>query len=179
MELSHPDSSAALTNGDTVPLSGPSSIGQVPGTANSQFLLKRNPLQSTFRYVLWTWVLLLISVGWVIFAVYYAYNCTSATPVSLLLFSNSKHTILLLSILSHGTVILLGALTSNVFEATRWTLASSTCGVASETFIGLGRGTTYIGLLSLFPSGSLSIRKDTYWYWGFQRWTQFTLLKVF
>jgi len=172
MELFRQDRSADLTTGDTVPLSDPSSTGQVRRTARSQFGLKGNPLLSTFRQLLWTWILSLISIGWVTFAVYYAYNCTSATPVSLLLFSNSKHTILLLSILSHGTVILLEALTSNVFEATRWALASSTRGVASETFIGLGRGTTYLGLLSLFPAGSFSMRRDGYWYWGFQRCTQ-------
>ena len=103
-------------------------------------------LDSTLRQFLWTWILTLIATGWVTFTICFAYNCTLQSPFSTaLLFSRPENTLLVLNVLSHGTIILLKDLTSCAFEAVRWAFASSKEGVSASNFIGLSRATNALG----------------------------------
>ena len=138
------------------------SISDPPGTR----------LDSTFRQFLWTWIVSLIAVAWVGFTICFAYNCTLVNPfLPSLLFSNPKYTLLMLNILSHGTIILLKDLTSSAFEAVRWAFASSKKGVSASSFIGLSRATSALGILDLVfgRSGSYGLGKDGHRLWGLQR----------
>lgn len=83
-------------------------------------------LQSTPRQLLWTWVTALVSALWMAFTVIFAFNCSLRRPFSQrLLPPRSEDSLLILNVLSHGTVLLLGQLTSQAFETVRWALASS------------------------------------------------------
>jgi len=130
-------------------------------------------LDSTFRQFSWTWILSLIATAWVIFTICFAYNCTLLSPFSTsLLFSKPENTLLMLNILSHGTIILLKDLMSSAFEAVRWAFASSKKGVSASNFIGLSRATNALGVLGLVFSKSGSpcgLGRDGYRLWGCQR----------
>lgn len=134
--------------------------------------LPRTRLDSPFRQFWGTWLVSLIATAWVIFTICFAYNCTLVNPFSIrLLFSKPENTILMLNILSHGTIILLKDLTSSGFEAVRWAFASSEKGVSASNFIGLSRATNALGVLGLVlgTSGSYGLGKDGYRLWGLQR----------
>ena len=70
---------------------------------------------------LWTWALTLFSLLWRTFTIICAYNCSLPNPFSTVVLSpSSEDTLLVLKILSHGTLLLLGALTSQAFKTVRW-----------------------------------------------------------
>jgi hypothetical protein len=134
-------------------------------------------LRSPFRQFFWTWALTIVSIIWVVFTVYFAYNCTMDKPLSTtLVFSRPDNTILALNILSHGTILLLRELTSSVFEAVRWAFASSKDGISAFSFLGLSRATSPLGVLNLMGGSARSkpfkFAKDGHRIWGFQRYLQ-------
>ena len=129
-------------------------------------------LRSPIRQLFWSWILSVVASVWVIFTVYFAYNCTLDRPLSTrLMFSRPDNTILALNVLSHGTIFLLGHLTSSVFEAVRWALASSKNGISVFSFIGLSRATSPLGVMTLMVgnAGSKLFARDGHRLWGFQR----------
>jgi len=132
-------------------------------------------LQSTLRQYAWTWLLSLFSLVWIVFTICFAYNCTLANPFAAsLLFSRPENTLLMLNILSHGTLILLKDLTSSVFEPVRWAFASSSIGVSAFNFIALSRATNTTGVLALLftRSGSNGFGYNGYRLWGTQRYRE-------
>ena len=133
-------------------------------------------LQSTFRQFFWTWLLALFAAFWIMFTIYFAYNCTLEKPLSTaLIFSSPDNTLLVLNILSHGTIFCLKELTSAVFEAVRWAFASSNKGIPAYSFLSLSRATNLFGILILFAGkekNSLA-SKEGHRIWGFQRYHAF------
>lgn len=150
----------------------PQQVPESSAERSTQSIPPGTRLQSTFRQFLWTWILSLIAAAWVIFTICFAYNCTLLNPFSTsLLFSKPENTLLMLNILSHGTIILLKDLASSAFEAVRWAFASSKKGVSASNFIGMSRATNALGVLGLVFSryGSYGLGKDGYRLWGLQR----------
>src|SRR2546423_757004 len=133
-------------------------------------------LESAFRQYFLTWVLALFTLGWMIFTIYFAYNCSISNPLTpSLIFSKPERTILLLNILSQFTIFLLAELTLSVFEALRWAFASSPHGINVFSFVGLSRATSLLGILSLLirnrirGPGEPILSKDGHRLWGLQR----------
>jgi hypothetical protein len=133
-------------------------------------------LESTFRQYFLTWVLALFTLGWIIFTIYFAYNCSISNPLTpSLIFSKPERTILLMNILSQFTIFLLAELTLSVFEALRWAFASSPHGINAFSFVGLSRATSLLGILSLLirnrirEPGEPILSKDGHRLWGLQR----------
>ena len=68
-------------------------------------------LEPTFRQYFLTWVLALFTLGWMIFTIYFAYNCSINNPLApSLIFWKPERPILLLNILSQFTIFLLAEL---------------------------------------------------------------------
>ena len=111
-------------------------------------------LQSMPRQLLWPWITALVSALWMAFTAIFAFNCSLPKPFSQrLLPTRSEDSLLILNVLSHGTLLLLGQLTSQAFEAVRWALASSPNGVPAASFLGLSRATGLLGVVSVLVSG--------------------------
>jgi len=128
-------------------------------------------LQSMPRQLLWPWVTAFISALWMVFTTIFAFNCSLRRPFSQrLLPPRSEDSLLILNILSHGTLLLLGQLTSQAFETVRWALASSPNGVPAGSFLGLSRATGLFGVLSVMISGRGGFMTfDGHRLWGIQR----------
>jgi len=130
-------------------------------------------LRSPTRNFIWTWILTIVSTVWVLFTVYFAYNCTLEKPLSTwLIFPGPDNTILTLNVLSHGTIFLLRELASSVFEAVRWAFASSKEGISAFSFLGMSRATSPLGVLNLMARSATSrwFAKDGHRMWGLQRY---------
>jgi hypothetical protein len=111
-------------------------------------------LKSTFKQRASSWVTICATLLWLTFTVFFAYNATLGVPLfASLVFAPSK-TITVLNILSHVTVVLLQLVTSDVFEAVRWALASSQKGISSFAFLALSRATSSMGVLYLIGHSS-------------------------
>lgn len=107
------------------------------------------PLKSPFRQLLWTWLLTLLTSLWLCFTIFFAYNSGLDDPLSnRLLFPTPGKNIAALNILSHISILLLQLVTSDVFEAIRWALASYR-GISSFGFLVLSRATSPLGVLYL------------------------------
>jgi hypothetical protein len=125
------------------------------------------------RQLLWPWVTALASSLWIAFTTLFAFNCSLPAPFAApLLPSRAEESLLILNILSHGTLLLLGALTSQAFEAVRWALASSRNGIPAGSFLGLSRATGLLGVISLLVSskGRGLLKLDGQHFWGMQRY---------
>ena len=110
---------------------------------------------------------------WIAFTTIFAFNCSRSKPFAYSLFlSKSEDSILVLNILSHGTLLLLGTLTLQAFETVRWALASSRNGIPAGSFLGLSRATGLFGVLRLFVSRNWGgfLRLDGQQFWGVQRY---------
>lgn len=130
-------------------------------------------LQSTIKLLSAAWVTAGFSTIWIIFTLIFVYNCSLPTPFSnSLLPSKSQDTLLILNILSHGIVLLLGMLTIQAFEATRWRLASSRKGIPAGSFLCLSRATGVPGILELFRGGNWAdfLKVGGLQFWGIQRY---------
>jgi len=142
------------------------------GSGGDDGLSRGVRLQSMLRQLLWTWILTLCAIIWISFTVFFAFNCSLQVPMSSWLISpNPEVTLFILSILAHGTVLFLKSITSEAFEAIRWTFASSSKGIMFSSFLGLSRATSIFGVLKLFASrdkGSYT-SPDGHFVWGGQR----------
>jgi hypothetical protein len=156
-----------------------------PNSSTFQYHLDRDgiKLESTACQYFLTWILALLTLGWVIFTIYFAYNCSIDNPLSeSLIFSKPERTILLLNVLSQFTIFLLGELTTSAFEAVRWALASTPNGISAFTFVGLSRATSVLGIVSLLFHNRISgpgapiLEKDGHRLWGLQRYVLFSLV---
>lgn len=128
-------------------------------------------LPSTFNQFLWTWMTALLSGFCTIFTVIFAYNCSLSKPMSIMLLpSKSTDTILILNLLSHGSIQLLSLLTSQAFEAARWALASSKNGISASSFLVLSRATRLLGVFDFFRGHSVVLKRDGHQVWGLQRY---------
>ena len=124
------------------------------------------------RQLLSTWIQALLSGLLMTFTIIFAFNCSLPKPFAVwLLPSRSEDTLLILNACSHGTVLLLAALTSGAFETVRWALASSKRGIPAGSFLGLSRATGLLGVLSLFVGGDRRgyLKVDGQQFWGTQR----------
>jgi hypothetical protein len=130
-------------------------------------------LQSTPRQLLWPWITALVSALWLAFATIFAFNCSLPKPFfQRLLPTRSEDSLLILNIFSHGTILLLGQLTSQAFESIRWSLASSPKGVPAASFLGLSRATNLLGVVSVLISGRGGfLTFDGHRFWGIQRYS--------
>jgi hypothetical protein len=111
-------------------------------------------LKSTFKQRASSWFMICATLVWVTFTVFFAYNATLGVPLFANLVFAPSSTITVLNVLSHVTVVLLQLVTSDVFEAVRWTLASSQKGISSFTFLALSRATSSMGVLYLIGHSS-------------------------
>lgn len=138
---------------------------------NGSSQLHGSRLESNTYNFLWTWVLIIVSVAWITFTIYFAYNCTLPNPPSpKLVLSNPSNTLLVLNILSHGAIQLLKELMSSAFEAVRWALASTSSGIPAYTFLGLSRATGPLGVsVLLFWNTSIHDRRSGHRFWTSQR----------
>ena len=134
---------------------------------------KATKLRPVWRQLFLPWMLVLLSASWIIFTFYFAYNCTVHDPPSpSLVFAKPEKTILLLSLLSQGTIFLLGELSAAVLEAVRWARCSSQSGITAFSFLVLSRGTGLAGVLRLLwktNSGSSSVSMNCHLVWALQR----------
>jgi hypothetical protein len=128
-------------------------------------------LPSTFNQFGWTWTTALLSGFCTIFTAIFAYNCSLSKPMStMLLPSKSTDTLLILNLLSHGSIQLLSLLTSQAFEAARWAMASSKNGISASSFLVLSRATSLIGVFDFFRGHSVVLKHDGHQVWGLQRY---------
>jgi hypothetical protein len=111
-------------------------------------------LKSTFKQRTSSWVMISATLLWLTFTVFFAYNATLGIPLFDKLVFAPTTTITVLNILSHVTVVLLQFVTSDVFEAVRWALASSQKGISSFAFLALSRATSPMGVLYLIQHNS-------------------------
>ena len=141
-------------------------------SGGSDGLVRGVRLQSMPRQLLWTWLLTLCAIVWISFTVFFAFNCSLQVPISSWLISpNPEVTLFVLSILAHGAVLFLKCITSEAFEAIRWTFASSSKGIMFSSFLGLSRATSIFGVMKLLRSrdkGSYT-SPDGHGLWGGQR----------
>ena len=79
---------------------------------------------------------------------------------------------LVLNILSHGTILLLKEITSDVFEVVRWGLATSRNGIPTSSFLSLGRATSLFGVFNLFAGkeNESLVSRDGNRIWSLQRY---------
>lgn len=127
-------------------------------------------LRSTFTQFWWAWATALLSGICAIFTIIFAYNCSLPNPIStMLLPSRSEDTLLILNILSHGSLQLLALLTSQAFEAARWAMASSKNGISASSFLVLSRATNLIGVFDLVKGHGV-LQLDRHQVWGLQRY---------
>jgi len=109
-----------------------------------------SPLKPTWKQFLQTWIFIFCAIIWISFTIFFAYNSTLTNPFSKsLLLSKPSRTITALTVMSHITVLWLQMITSTVFEAVRWTYASSTEGISAFAFIALSRATGIPGIVKL------------------------------
>ena len=145
---------------------------QFTGSAHSQATM----LRPVWRQLMLPWVFVLLSASWIIFTFYFAYNCTVHDPPSpSLVFAKSSRTILLLSILSQGTIFLLGELSATIFEAVRWARCSSERGITAFSFLVLSRGTGLAGVIRLLwktNAGWPALSMNGHCIWALQRLIQ-------
>jgi hypothetical protein len=144
--------------------------------SNPQYsLLNPKPgirLDGMIRQFTWTWILALLTMVWILFTIYFAYNSSMDQPKApLLIFTNPQNTILTLTILSHVTVLLLEAMTSSALESVRWAFACSKDGISTFSFLGLSRATGILGVLNLLLEGGKDsfFKRDGHRFWGIQR----------
>jgi hypothetical protein len=146
--------------------------GTRPGGSTSTDAYTGTRLQSMPRKLLIAWILAGFSAIWIGFTIVFTFNCSSQTPFAFwLLPASSENTLLVLNILAHGTVLLLGALASQVFETVHWGLASSENGIPADSFLALSRATGFLGVLDLLKGGDPMgfIKPDGQQFWGIQR----------
>lgn len=128
--------------------------------------LQPKALKSTWQQFKVTWLMIAITVLWITFTCFFAYNSRLSNPFSkTLLLPKPSQTVTALNILSHVSVFLLQTLVSDVFEAVRWALAGTSRGVSSTGFVILSRATGTMGVLYLLLFGS----GKGHHLWGFQR----------
>jgi hypothetical protein len=130
-------------------------------------------LPSTFRLLRRTWMLAVLSLGWTVFTIVFAFNCSLPKPFSdWLLPSKSQNTLLALNIFSHGVVQLLGELALRAFDTLRWALATSKKGIPARSFLGLSSATGLLGVLYVCTWGDRggSFKCDRPQYWGISRY---------
>ena len=143
-------------------------------TGRDPFLLRKSgiAIQSTFRQFFWTWLLVILTIAWIIFTIFFAYNASLTQPKrTALLFSEPQYTILTLTILSHGTVLMLAALAETASEGLRWVYACSSSGVSAYSFLTLSRATGILGVLNLWlEKGTKGCgSRNGHYIWSFQR----------
>ena len=107
------------------------------------------------------------------FTIFFAYNSSLENPMlSLFVSKNPERSIVILNLASHLTLCALAELTSSVFDAIRWALASQGSGTTALTFITLSRATSFLGSIYLSMGRSQvpdnSPRND-HRVWGAQR----------
>lgn len=92
-------------------------------------------------------ILTTILLGFSIWFIYIEFISEKPLPEHLQL--STRHTILLVNIISHVDVFLVSLLLEIAYEALRWSLASRNGGVSLSTFLALSRATGFMGITDL------------------------------
>jgi hypothetical protein len=108
------------------------------------------PLFPKWKNLLPNFLLLVIACAWLTMTVWLSSVSSSDRPPTV--FSRPEWTVLVLSVLSNGTVFLMRELTVGTFDQLRWVLISRPTGVGMATFLGLSRATSFFGVTNLFFS---------------------------
>jgi hypothetical protein len=108
------------------------------------------PLFPKWKHLLPNVLLLVIACAWLILTVWLSSVSSSDRPPTI--FNRPEWTVLVLSVLSNGTVFLMRELTVGTFEQLRWVLISRPTGVGMATFLALSRATSFLGVTNLFLS---------------------------
>ena len=109
---------------------------------------------------------------WLVATTWLSIVSSSSRPPTI--FSRPEWTVLVLSLLSNGSLFLLGELTSGTCEILRWTIGLRSSGVGIATFLGLSRATSNFGVLSLlFSNQNVGHRR-----WCSQRYLAITNLLI-
>lgn len=129
------------------------------------------PLKSKLRQYIVVWLLALLSISWTTFTIFFAYNSSMLQPVApALIPATPQNAILAINIFSQITIFLLGELSVSVFEAIRWSIASSGYGISAFSFIVLSRATSNLGVLRLLSRFKTKSGKS-FRIWGTQRFS--------
>jgi hypothetical protein len=143
-------------------------INHVPGYAHLNNT-QPQPLKGKFRQYQTVWLLGLVALTWSSFTMFFAFNISRIQPpVPSLVLPTPQLAILAVNIFSHITIFLLGELVISVFEACRWSLASSSLGISAFSFIIMSRATSNLGVLRLVSRLKTGSGKS-FRLWGMQR----------
>src|SRR5437762_6068518 len=133
---------------------------------------KGSKLQSRPRQLLVTGLLLIVAFFCTLFTILFAYNSSIDRPFSKgLVLATPQRQIVALNVFSQLTVFVLGELITALFEALRWSFASSRFGISGFNFLALSRSTSILGILRLLQKNEPSSRSfmSGHRQWGTQR----------